>query len=575
MSGRGHKAVTPPPEFQAAERIAPSGTRVAVINKEGFERVFDFTTLPVPTPMQQSLAQVFAEQSFNWNSHASGESYWQALRAFARFLSSQGHPAADLDRLTAATMRLWRNTNQNTPGGCEALAKVRTLLQRDPHLSSGPVSEELARRAPRCTTASSKQSYDRSDRELVVKAAERQFRSALLRIRANAAVLTRFRSGVLKEADRDWQLGRVLQHLADTGDVPRRSAKDVPYDGELLGGRTREFTWGRLFLTRQELTALAVLMTDLYGWNLSVYDRLTVPTTAPTAGTTAAVTYNVLVEKRRLGAGRWFVEENYTDTGAGSAGRLITQALEATRHGRALAASLAPGTDLLMVARQFRTGDVDSDLDRPRPVGPLCFGVSKSDGMTWAKAHGIGSPFQRARRTTVVREGKPLQHSRGTHESVYVLPDKHVQKAAETVIAAGAQDALQLARDLTFRGRLTTVADPHHQETATADCADETSSPWLTAEGTCGADFLLCLSCRNARVHTGHHPRLALLHQQLLSMRSVWPDELWRQRWDDSFQRLVDLRTKVNEVTWDAALARVTDHDREIIAHLLKGELAP
>ncbi|WP_174555467.1 hypothetical protein [Nocardia xishanensis] len=45
--------------------------------------------------------------------------------------------------------------------------------------------------------------------------------------------------------------------------------------------------------------------------------------------------------------------------------------------------------------------------------------------------------------------------------------------------------------------------------------------------------------------------------------------KLWHQRWDDSFQRLADLRTKVNEITWDAALARATDRDR-MISHLLK-----
>lgn len=180
MSARGHKAVVPPPDFQAAERITDeAGLLVAVINKEGFERVFDFATMPVPEPMQRSLAKVFAEQSVNWSSHASGQSYWQSLRAFARFLKNQDHPAPDLDGLTAATLRLWRNNHKNTPGGREALAKIRTLLQRDPRLSHGPVAEELARRAPRAVT-SSRQSYATSDRELVVKAAERQFRSALL-----------------------------------------------------------------------------------------------------------------------------------------------------------------------------------------------------------------------------------------------------------------------------------------------------------------------------------------------------------------------------------------------------------
>ena len=40
MSGRGRKAVLPPPDFQATERIAADGLQATVVNKEGFERVF-------------------------------------------------------------------------------------------------------------------------------------------------------------------------------------------------------------------------------------------------------------------------------------------------------------------------------------------------------------------------------------------------------------------------------------------------------------------------------------------------------------------------------------------------------
>ncbi|MGV2917293.1 hypothetical protein RMO59_14790 [Streptomyces alfalfae] len=81
--------------------------------------------------------------------------------------------------------------------------------------------------------------------------------------------------------------------------------------------------------------------------------------------------------------------------------------------------------------------------------------------------------------------------------------------SAVDVIAAGAEEALEQARKYTFHGRLTDAADAAHLETATADCADEDNSPWPDPNGGCGADFLLCLSCENSRVHTGHHPRLA------------------------------------------------------------------
>ncbi|AQT70528.1 hypothetical protein [Streptomyces sp. fd1-xmd] len=575
MSGRGRKAVLPPADFQATERVAAGGLLVTVVNEEGFERVFDFAAMAVPGPMRRSLARAFAEQSVGWNSHASGESYWRSLEVFARFLKAQGHPAQDLADLTSAMLRLWRNNHKDTPGGREALAKVRTLLKHEPRLSQGLAAEELARPVPK-KGKPSKHSYKPSERDQVLLAAERQFRAALLRIRENTTLLARYRAGSLDTDSRDGRIGRVLECIAATGDLPRDLNGEVHAQSErLLRGKRGGKTWGRLFLSRQELTALAVMMTDRYGWNLSVFDRLHVPVTTPSAGETAGITYEVVVEKRRSGEGNWFDTENYTDSGADSPGRLITQALEATQHGRSLAAALAPATDWLMVARNRRPTDVDSNLDRPRPLGPLVFGVSKADARVWASSHQIGSPFQRARRTTVTTTGKPLQHKPGTHESVYVLPDENVREAAVEVIAAGAEEALEQARDYTFKGRLADAADPAHQETATADCADEETSPWPLPSGGCGADFLLCLSCENARVHHLHHPRLALLQRQLLSLRSTWPEKLWHKRWDEHQQRLADLRTKVNESTWDASLARVTDRDRMIIDHLLKGDLTP
>ncbi|WP_329143146.1 hypothetical protein OIU91_05115 [Streptomyces sp. NBC_01456] len=242
-----------------------------------------------------------------------------------------------------------------------------------------------------------------------------------------------------------------------------------------------------------------MLLTDRFGWNLSVYDRMPAPTTAPSAGEMVSVTYQVQVEKRRSGGGRWFSTENITDSGASSPGRLITHALEATAHGRALASRLTPGTDLLMTARSYLLKQEHLDLDRPAPVGPLSFGVSESTVQWWARGHGLaGSPFQRARRTTVTEEGRPLQHSQGTHESVYVLPDQRVQRASREVFEAGALEALEQAQAAVFGGQITDSPDREHQETATADCEDEESSPWPAPGGDCGADFLLCLACPNS-----------------------------------------------------------------------------
>ncbi|WP_237291393.1 hypothetical protein [Streptomyces sp. Sge12] len=550
---------------------------MTVTNKAGQRAEYDFGGLQVAGPMQRSLAAAFAAQSRNWTSHRTAQTCWNKLGVFAQFIGSLECPPDDLDGLTGAALQSWRDKHIDTNSGKGLLSAVRALLRQDPRLAVGPAAEELARRIP--APAPSRQSYQQAEREQVVLTARRQFRAALLRISENTRLLEEWRAGHLVAGSREWKIGKILDHTARTGDVPRTA-----YPGgqvhvthrKLLGGNRSEKTWGRLFLDRSELTALAVLLTDRFGWNLSQYDRMPVPTAAPSAGEATSVTYQIQVEKHRAGKGRWFSTENVTDSGADSPGRLVTQALIATAHGRALANTLVPGTDLLMVARSHRPEKKHRDLDRPASLGPLDFGIPDDLASWWARGQGLGgSPFQRARRTTVTRAGRPLQHTQGTHESIYVLPDPQVQETSRGVFEAGALDALAQARSTAFGGKIADSPDPSHQETATADCEDEDSSPWPAPEGGCGADFLLCLACPNAHVHPGHHPRLAYLHQQILSLRSVTDDRRFHERWGDHVLRLENLRDKIGLTAWTADPGRVNDNDRTIVRLLLKEDLAP
>ncbi|MEU9291750.1 hypothetical protein AB0D57_45870 [Streptomyces sp. NPDC048275] len=577
MSRRGRKAVLPPAGHRTEPPLAPGGFVVTVTNKAGYGKAFDFTGLPVAGPVQCSLAAAFAAQSRGWTCHKTAASYWARIRVFAAFLSGLEDPPEDLDALTAATMRDWRERHIGTNTGRGTLTTVRLVLRRDPRLTTGPVAEELARRIPRPTP--SKQPYGQAERDRVVLAAQRQFRAAWLRIGENTRLLNTWREGGDTEGSHEWKVGRILDHLARTGDVPLTVSPSGRVQATyytLLGGRGVEMTWGRLFPTRGELTALAVLLTDRFGWNLSLYDRLPAPTAAPSAGGKASVTYQVQIEKHRAGGGRWFSTENITDSGADSPGRLITQALEVTAHARALANYLKPGTDFLMAAHAYQRNQQHRHLDRPAPLGPLAFGVSERMAQRWAHNHKLGgSPFQRARRTTVTDQGRPLQHTRGTHESVYVLPDRRVQRASREAFVAGALEAMEQARTVVFGGKVTDRPNPDHQQTATVDCQDEETSPWPAPEGGCAADFLLCLACPNAHVHPGHHPRLAHLHQQILSLRSVLDDDAFGDLWSAHLHRLQDLRGRIGPAAWSAALARVTDTDRNIVKLLANKDLAP
>jgi hypothetical protein len=423
------------------------------------------------------------------------------------------------------------------------------------------------------------QSYAEAEFDQFTAVARRQFRAALRRVSDNALHLQRWREGAFAEGTGDGALGEGLDVLARTGDLPRYHGTGRVKDKYVsaFGGQSGAATWQRLFLVREEAVALGVLLLAEFGWNLSVIDTLEAIRAEPDQGDDGRLTYRVPLVKPRRGPGRHHESRNVTDDGAGSPGRLITQALQATRFARAVVAELAPGTDSLIAWRSARPGQARADLDRRPPVGVGLFrlGIGSDNAADWARDEGLGgSPFRRGRRTVIALDRRePAQHSRDTHDRCYVLPDERVQARAAEVIASGAEDAAGRAGKAVLAARLLDQAVSGDAETATADCSGPADSPWPSPDGGCGASFLACLACPNARVHPGHHPRLAHLHEALGSLRSVLPPAAWEAGWRDACERLEDLRDQVGDGPWARALGRVTSADREIVTHLLTGNL--
>lgn len=584
MNSRGSHAALPPDDHTRTRPVACNGLLVHHYNNCGQVKDYDFATLPAAQPLQRSLAALFASRCVPqaWATHTTSQAYWRLLVRFTRFLAEQPETVSDLDDLSTAIVRRWRNSvplNDKRP-----FTRVALLLHDDPRLQSGPVADELVRRVR--GSKSTTQSYSRDELHDIKVAARRTFRTALTRIEHNADHLTRWQQGVFADNTPDWLIGQALSVLAETGSMPEyRMSNPKTKDGfgllvkkcrGPLGGTTAEATWQRLFLSRMEATALAVLLMIEYGWNLSVVDRLGVPKASPDCGHDGRPTYRVILEKPRRGAGRHHESRNFTDDGAASAGRLITHALRATRFARTVVEQQAPGTDRLIVWRTGNRGWETVHGDRHQPVGPFRFGVSSFDAATWAGSAGFtGSPFLRGRRTVIaLNRREPTQHSEETYERRYTLVDKRVQYDAVEVIAAGAEDALARANKAVLVADLRDTPVPGDVETATADCADPSSSPFSDLpENSCTASFLMCLACPNAHVHPGHHSRLAHLHAALTNLRSVLAPTIWRRDWAEHDARLQDLKTRLGEPTWARALSQVTDTDRDLIDNLLQGAL--
>ncbi|MFD1364530.1 hypothetical protein [Actinoplanes sichuanensis] len=549
----------------------PTGLVVRHYNSAGRVREYDFATLPVAEPMQRSLAVLFAARcvAHTWSVHASSSLYWRQIQAFAVFVSGRLRAPRDLDEVTAGLIEAWHDAVVTEDGGFTLFTFVTRLLRDDVRLQSGPVADALARRLPRLRSRT--QSFSEAEFDQITAAARREFRSALARIERNAAHLHRWRSGDFTIGGEEWLLGQALDVEARTG----YALSGHPGTGRAgPAGRTAVPAWDRLFLSRLEATALGVLLLAQFGWNLSVIDQAVVPRASPDPGLDGQPTYRIPVQKRREGAGRYFETRNVTDDGAGTPGRLITQALAATRFARAIVADLSPGTELLIVWRTQMVGRERSDNDRHPPVGLLRFGIHRDAGKDWAQAHGLGgSPFRRGRRTVnAVERREPGQNSRDTHDRHYALVDKRVQADAVSVIAAGAKAATALARR-TVAAAVRAAPDPHAATTATVDCADFTNSPYSSAGSGCTASFLMCLGCSNARIHPGHHSRLAHLHEALGNLRSVLDPRSWEVEWGDAYARLDHLQTVLGGQTWAAARTRVSDADRDLIADLLNGDL--
>ncbi|MFC0848399.1 hypothetical protein ACFH04_32530 [Streptomyces noboritoensis] len=584
MSGRGRKATLPTTPFRRPAVLGddPSDVVVRHTTKQGATRAYDFGRLPMPAAMQRSLAVLFAAKctSGAWTSLRTSEGTWRHLNALGKFLSGQDNPPTDVPDLTAAMWSAWRLSRKTkAQNGYDQVMVTQTLLRADSRLPH-EVRAVMARRLPEPKVQ--ERAFESDEFRQIKAAARRTFRSALLRIRENTEHLNAWRNGEFVRGSNEWALGDALDLLARTGDLPRRTSANgrtrdiVPQYAKAVGGRRPDNTWKRLFLTRLEAATLGVLLVTEFGFNSTTMSEMPVPRAVPDSGETSGTkVYRLELEKRRRHAGHHFESRNITDHGADSAGRLISDALEATAHARAYVADRAPGLDRLLVWRSKgnKSEAATNSVGELIRVGPFGLGVGTDAAALWAQEQGLPSKvFRRGRKTVnVVHRREPGQNTQDTHDRVYVLPEPQVQEAAGEVIADGVTDAVEAARRTVLQAQLADAPQDGAQETATASCSDYEHSPFTPPGAGCGASFLLCTACPNARVAPVHHPRLAYLHAALENLHSVLDPATWMADWYDAHARLEDLRHRVGTEVWKQELQKASDWDRQIIDDLLNG----
>ncbi|MFF0408029.1 hypothetical protein [[Kitasatospora] papulosa] len=576
MSGRGRSAAAAPADHRRPPVLASGGLLVIHSDDQGRTARFDFTTLPGPTPFRQSLARLFAARcapAGTWRSVKTSKGAWWAIRPFTQFLDAHEDAPQDVGDLTAGFWNAWRLSLAPRAFDYTKHSRVAGLLQQDPRLPHA-VREAMAKRF--VWSARGERAYRPEEFRAIRSAARRTFRPALQRIRENTRRLEEWRAGAVGHGTPQWLLGEALDVLARTGNVPLKPLKSggmraVFRYRAVLGGTGSLHTWRRLYLSRKEAAALGVLIAAEFGFNATTICELAVPTVVPDSGPAAGLIYRLSLEKRRRSGRGRFESRNVADMGADSAGRLLSEALEATAPART-ALSPRAEADRLLVWHETTPHDGQNYPGEIR-IGPFGFGTDERATKDWGRSVGLpGSPMRRLRKTVnVLYRREPGQNSQDTHDRVYVLPEPQVQEAAIPVIADGAVNAWQSARRTVFQARITQQPDWNHQS-ATCGCVDYTNSPFGLPGQSCTASFLMCTACPNARVTPAHHARLAHLHQALGSLRGALEPAVWDADWAEAHARLSDLGQRLGDAVWSAALAEVTAADRARIDQLLKGD---
>jgi hypothetical protein len=524
VTGRRHarQAALPPAGYARDRQPGPGSLAVTVAGESGgTEAVFDFSVLPGSPALLAACAAGFARMAGpdqSWRAAATCLNGFKAIREFLRWAAALDQPPQGAEHITPAVWAQWRLSRPGTVYGRACQLAIRQWLPQVPGIPAATIAAS-ARRIP-AGPAPSEAAYSREEFGQIKAAAARTFGTALVRIRAGREHLLRWQAGGfprpgIREQYRQTQpetagylTGEALEVLQRTGDVPltRSGHRSVrARHARALGGAGPQHTWARLFLTMPEAAALAVLVCD-QGWNRSVLDVMTVPDDMPGAGEDNLDIYPAGIVKCRRPARVRYSSANLADTGPGSSGRLIRQAIEVTQPARITVAALGSPADRLLVSRrdQFR-GRQDM----------FCLGAPPGDSMRrWAASAGLagsdGQPLQvslrRLRRTVqVLIRREPAQNSQQTHESAYVLRDRATLPEAAQVTAQGLTDAVSHAR-ATVKMRMLLDTGPGRPaagvaglaqaladgalDTATGACLHFTNSPFGQPGQPCTASFL-------------------------------------------------------------------------------------
>ena len=591
-----------PTRFRAADenlvRVFPEGG--------GNEfKDFRFHGLGIATDIQDALAEGFhlaTGPAGTRRTIPSATNLYDCIRAFINVLLAHPHPPRSLADLRPAhlhELRIRHTTYANT-----ILVSARITLRSNPEISS-PFRDSLLSPLVNVPPATTVSSYTAADFRRIQRAARTEVRAAVGRIRAGEAALRSWREKHDESSPAflgPWasaEHGRLLDFIAERGDVPRRAASRSTGSPIL---RDSASVFYSLFPTLSEVAALAVLFQCLTGQNMSTIARLTA-SYSRASGSTPGDTGVLITRARKPRRGPYAAEMDLPLTAVpewatgtapenddfASAFGLYMIAQSLCRRARLFAVS-----DALLVFHSFTGRETTNDELGFRPL--------RNDALLHWKGftdeHGTRATAnsKRLRRTYLELHQRPVAHTSNTLANTYLSKDPGTLAQNQALVGRvldGEVNRIQAAHRAMTRSdieearadgsgavatRFGITADKLHDvlagrlDTVATACVDNHNSPFTTAGQECTASFLLCLGCPCSRSEPRHIPVQALLFERIQKRQdSLGPAE-WQQAYGRVSAQLEDLLRQQRTDPADAA-AKATSEDSDLVEALLDGRL--
>ncbi|QSE87722.1 hypothetical protein JWS13_03515 (plasmid) [Rhodococcus pseudokoreensis] len=591
-------------------------------------KVYDFTTLPVGPELQRWMAQVFADTTGprgRAKRVSTAEHYYGALRKFAAVLTSVDSPPTVPGDIIPAHVAAFRLAL--APGSFNAqIQRLRTLVRHDTELHAQTRSAIAEGRLPRRPLPTIR-AYTDDDRQQILTAARGDIRRARERIRAGQELLARYRRGEPDRRSQEERIGRVLDVLDLTGELPRLPCGQIPDSVQALGGV--RVLLPMLCLTRMEATAFAVLLVDMTGENFGTVIDWPAVHFRPDGGFGEPAVALVEETKPRRGPAREHMVVAVEDLPAGLAGildgdseerRLFRSPLRvyllllelsalARRHGGLTRAFSYVGMSVgrnhdrwLSSMRSYYVGCWGERHGFPRPPGrrpdQSCKDRTALNPQPTAGQVKPNVSTQRLRQTAIERHRRPVAHSRATMNDYYLRRSPQVAAESRDIVREALNDEVSKARAVQtvpvftpgFLDRaqsdsagaaaemgvdidtLTRIL-AREQDTVVASCVDHRDSPYTEPGTPCDASFLQCLLCPNARALPHQLPIQVATHDRLAALRTNLNPQTWDRRYAEPFARLTDLLGHYSVEDRDTARHRLSPEDRQLLDDLMNGRL--